>query len=180
MPVYEFEGSTPTLPKPGSYWIAPNADIIGKVVLEEDTSIWFGAVLRGDIEPITIGARSNVQDLSVMHTDGGFPLTVGPDCTIGHRAILHGCTVGPNALIGMGAVILTGARIGANCLIAAHTLVPERREIPDGSLVMGVPAKIVRALSPAEIADIGAANARYLKRWRLYAGERFRRIDLGT
>jgi carbonic anhydrase/acetyltransferase-like protein (isoleucine patch superfamily) len=180
MPVYEFDGSAPTVPAAGRYWIAPDADLIGKVVLEEDTSIWFGAVLRGDIEPITIGARSNVQDLSVMHTDGGFPLTVGPDCTIGHRAILHGCTVGPNTLIGMGAVILTGARIGANCLVAAHALVPERKEIPDGSLVVGVPGKVVRALSPAEIADISAAKDRYLSRWRIYAGDRFKAVVLGT
>ena len=177
MPIYAFEDASPTLPEAGRYWVAPDADLIGRVILEEDASIWFGAVLRGDIEPITIGARSNVQDLSVMHTDAGYPLTIGPDCTIGHRAILHGCTVGPNSLVGMGAVILTGARIGANCLVAAHTLVPERKEFPDASLVMGVPAKIVRTLAPAEIADIGAATRRYLNRWRVYAGAGFRRLD---
>ncbi len=178
MPIYEFEGDRPTLPPKGTYWVAPNADVIGKVVLAEDTSVWFGAVLRGDIEPITIGARSNVQDLCVMHTDAGYPLTVGPDCTVGHRALLHGCTVGANTLIGMGAVVLTGAKIGANCLVAAHALVPEGKVIPDGSLVIGVPANVIRTLGPAEVAAITAATDRYVKRWRQYAGEGFRLVEV--
>ncbi len=176
MPIYELDGAAPTLPIAGRYWVAASAEIIGRVVLGDEASIWFGAVLRGDIEPITIGARSNVQDLSVVHTDAGFPVTVGEDCTIGHRAILHGCSVGANTLIGMGAVILTGARIGANCLVAAHTLVPERKEIPDGSLVMGVPGKVVRALSAAELGDLGAAAKRYVARWRHYAGAGFKTL----
>ena len=140
MPVYSFEGTKPSLPAPGTFWIAPDADLIGKVSLAEEVSIWFGAVLRGDIEPITIGYRSNVQDLSVFHTDGGYPLVVGEGCTIGHRAILHGCTIGDNTLVGMGAVIMSGAKVGANCIIGAHALVPEGKTIPDGSLVVGVPA----------------------------------------
>lgn len=176
MPIYSFEDESPTLPAEGRYWVAPDADVIGRVVLAEDTSIWFGAVLRGDIEPISIGARSNVQDLCVMHTDAGYPLTVGPDCTIGHRALLHGCEIGENTLIGMGAVILTGAKIGKNCLIAAHALVPERKVIPDGSLVIGVPGKVVRSLGEGEIADITAATERYLRRWRQYASAGFRKI----
>lgn len=176
MPIYAFDGAEPSLPPDGTFWVAPDADVVGKVVLEEDSSVWFGAVLRGDIETITIGRRSNVQDLSVMHTDANFPLAVGPDCTIGHRAILHGCEIGANTLVGMGAVILTGAKIGANCLIAAHALVPEGKVIPDGSLVIGVPGKVVRSLSPAEIADITAATERYVRRWKLYAGDTFRKL----
>jgi carbonic anhydrase/acetyltransferase-like protein (isoleucine patch superfamily) len=178
MPIYEFEGDRPTLPEKGTYWVAPNADVIGKVVLAEETSIWFGAVLRGDIEPITIGPRSNVQDLCVVHTDAGYPVNVGPDCTIGHRALLHGCTVGANSLIGMGAVVLTGAKIGANCLVAAHALVPEGKVIPDGSLVIGVPGKVIRTLGAAEIASITAATDRYVKRWRQYAGAGFRVVEV--
>lgn len=176
MPIYELDGASPALPAAGRFWVARSADVIGRVTLGDEASIWFGAVLRGDIEPILIGARSNVQDLSVVHSDAGFPVIVGEDCTIGHRVILHGCSIGSNTLVGMGAVILTGARIGANCLIAAHTLVPERKEIPDGSLVMGVPGKVVRTLSPAEIADLTSAAKRYVTRWRHYAGPGFKQI----
>ncbi len=173
MPIYTFDGIAPNLPAHGTYWIAPDADLIGRVNIAEEVSIWFGAVLRGDIEAISIGYRSNVQDLTVMHTDGDWPLTVGRDCTIGHRAILHGCTIGDNTLIGMGAVVMTGAKIGANCLIAAHALVPEHKEIPDGSLVMGVPGKIVRQLSEDDIASNAAAAERYVRRWRKYTGAGF-------
>jgi carbonic anhydrase/acetyltransferase-like protein (isoleucine patch superfamily) len=176
LPIYSYNDNAPELPEPGTFWVAPDADLIGKVTLAEDVSIWFGAVLRGDIERLTIGERSNVQDLSVCHTDGGFPMTVGRNCTIGHRALLHGCTIGDNTLIGMGAVVMTGAKIGANCLIAAHALVPEHKVIPDGSLVMGVPGKIVRQMSDEDIANNAAATERYVKRWREYAGPGFHEI----
>jgi len=176
LPIYSYNDITPELPEPGTFWVAPDADLIGKVTVAKEVSIWFGAVLRGDIERITIGERSNVQDLSVCHTDGGFPLTVGKNCTIGHRALLHGCTIGDNTLIGMGAVVMTGAKIGANCLIAAHALVPEQKVIPDGSLVMGVPGKIVRQMSEEDIANNAAATERYVKRWRDYAAAGFREL----
>ena len=173
MPIYTFDGIAPTLPDPGTSWVAPDADIIGKVTLAEEVSSWFGAVLRGDIEPITIGYRSNVQDLSVMHTDGGYPLTVGANCTVGHRALLHGCTIGDNTLIGMGAVVMSGARVGANCIIGAHALIPEGKTIPDGSLVVGVPGKIVRQMTDEDIANNAAATERYVRRWRDYVGAGF-------
>ncbi len=144
MTLYALDGLSPILPASGSWWAAPDAALVGRVRIGDDVGIWFGAVLRGDNEEIAIGARSNIQDLCVIHTDMGFPATVGAGCTIGHRAILHGCTIGDNSLIGMGAVILNGARIGRNCLVAANALVPEGREIPDGSLVIGTPGKVSR------------------------------------
>jgi carbonic anhydrase/acetyltransferase-like protein (isoleucine patch superfamily) len=177
MPVYALDADVPTLPAPGRYWIAPDADVIGKVVLGEDVAIWFGSVLRGDIEWIRVGPRTNVQDLSVLHTDSANALHIGRDVTVGHRAILHGCTIGDNTLIGMGAVVLTGARIGRDCLIAAHALVAEGKEIPDGSLVMGVPGRVVRQLTPAEIEANAASATRYVKRWRQFASTGFRRVD---
>ncbi len=152
MSIYALDGRRPEFPVDGGYWVAPTAAIIGNVRLDRGASIWFGAVLRGDNEPIHIGADSNIQDLSVLHTDPGFPLTVGVGCTIGHRAMLHGCTIGDNSLIGMGATILNGVRIGRDCLIGANALIPEGREIPDGSLVMGMPGKLVRELTPEAIA----------------------------
>jgi carbonic anhydrase/acetyltransferase-like protein (isoleucine patch superfamily) len=176
MPIYEVDGVQPTLPAAGRYWVAPDADVIGKVTLGDEAAIWFGAVLRGDIEPISIGARSNVQDLTLVHTDAGQPMTVGEGCTIGHRAILHGCTIGSNTLIGMGAVILTGARIGSNCLIGAHALVTEGKEIPDGSLVVGVPGRVLRPLTEAEIAANRASADRYVRRWRGYANGSFKKL----
>ena len=146
MTVYALGDCTPTFPESGHYWIAPDAQVMGAIILEENASVWFGAVLRGDNEPITIGVNSNVQDGAVMHTDIGFPLMLGRNVTIGHQAMLHGCTVGDNSLIGIGATILNGARIGKNCLIGAHALVGEGKEIPDNSMVLGMPGKIVREL----------------------------------
>jgi carbonic anhydrase/acetyltransferase-like protein (isoleucine patch superfamily) len=137
MTLYALDGQAPQLPADGDCWIAPDANVIGRVVLESGTSVWFGATLRGDNEVIHIGAGSNVQENTVMHTDIGYPLVVGQNCTIGHRAILHGCSIGDNTLIGMGATVLNGAKIGRNCLIGAGALVTEGKEIPDGSLVMG-------------------------------------------
>lgn len=150
-------------------WVAPGATLIGRVHLEQDASVWFGAVLRGDQELIDIGARSNIQDNCVLHTDMGSPLSVGPDCTIGHMVMLHGCTVGRNSLVGIGAVVLNGAVIGENCLIGAKALIPERKVIPPGSLVMGAPGKVVRQLSPAEIERLTWAAEHYAANWKRYA-----------
>ena len=155
MPLYALDGISPVLPGDHRFWIAPDAQIIGKVRLETDVSIWFGAVLRGDNEEIFVGARSNVQDGSLLHTDMGYPLTIGPDCTIGHHAILHGCTIGENSLIGMGATLLNGAKIGRNCLVGANALLTEGKEFPDDSLIIGSPARLVRTL---DAASAGAAT----------------------
>ena len=135
MAIYAFEGVSPSLPAAGEFFIAPNASVIGNVVLGNLASVWFGAVLRGDNDEIVIGDRSNVQDNCVLHTDPGFPLKVGNSVTVGHQATLHGCTVGDGALIGMGATVLNGAKIGCNAVIGAHALVPEGKEIPDNALV---------------------------------------------
>ena len=159
--IYALDGITPDLPDAGSYWIAPDANVMGKVSLGAGCSIWFGATLRGDNERITVGAGSNVQENCVLHTDMGFPLTIGADCTIGHRAILHGCTIGDQSLVGMGAVVLNGAVIGNQCLIGAAALIPEGKVIPDGSLVMGMPGKVVRALDPAGIDGLLASARAY-------------------
>ncbi len=142
--IYALDGLVPDI-NPLA-WVAPDANVIGLVVLEAETSVWFGSTLRGDNEEIRIGAGSNVQEACVLHTDMGFPLTVGRNCTIGHRATLHGCTIGDGSLIGMGATILNGARIGKGCLVGAGALVTECKEIPDGSLVMGAPGRVVRLL----------------------------------
>ena len=169
MPVYAFETAEPSLPLPGRFWIAPDAHVIGKVVLGEDVGIWFGAVLRGDNEPIVIGPRTNIQEGAVLHTDPGLPLSIGADCTIGPRAIVHGATIGDGSLIGMGATILNGARIGAGCLVGAGALVTERKEFPDGSLIVGAPAKAVRQLDAAARAGIERSAAVYVERWRRFA-----------
>ena len=142
-------------------WVAPGSHIIGDIVLAAQTSVWFGCTLRGDNERITIGAGSNVQENCVMHTDMGFPLTIGAGCTIGHKAILHGCVIGENSLIGMGATVLNGAVIGKNCLIGAGALITEGKVIPDGSLVMGAPGKVVRELDAAAINGLRASALHY-------------------
>jgi carbonic anhydrase/acetyltransferase-like protein (isoleucine patch superfamily) len=144
-------------------WIAPGCYVVGDVTIGADASVWFGAVLRGDNDPITVGAGSNIQENSVLHTDAGCPLTIGAGCTIGHKAMLHGCTIGDNTLIGMGATVLNGAVIGQNCLIGAGALVTENKTIPDGSLVMGVPAKVVRPLDDAAIAALRQSARHYTK-----------------
>lgn len=152
--IYALDGVEPVV-EPDA-WVAPDANIIGRVVLEAGASVWFGATLRGDNEEIRVGAGSNVQENCVLHTDMGYPLVIGADCTIGHKAMLHGCVIGAGSLIGMGATILNGARIGKGCLIGACALITEGKEIPDGSLVMGSPGKVVRVLDEA-------AQARLLK-----------------
>lgn len=149
MPLYTIDGIAPRLPAPGRFFVAPGAQIIGRVALEEDANVWFGCVLRGDNEWITVGARTNIQENSVLHTDMGFPLIIGPDCTIGHGVILHSCIIGEATLIGMGATILNGAKIGANCLVGANALVTEGKEFPDYSLIVGSPAKAIRTLDEA-------------------------------
>lgn len=145
MAIYSLDGKQPTLPG-GFYYVSDSAQVIGNVILEEDAGIWFGAVLRGDNERITVGRGSNIQENCVLHTDIGFPMQIGTGCTIGHAAILHGCTIGNNSLVGMGATVLNGAKIGENCLIGAGALVTEGKVIPDNSLVLGSPAKVVKSL----------------------------------
>ena len=149
MPLYELDGVTPIVAT--TAWVAPDANVIGRIVLEEKSSVWFGCTLRGDNEQIRLGAGSNIQENVVCHTDIGFPMDIGAGVTVGHKAMLHGCVIGDNSLIGVGATILNGARIGKNCLIGAGALVTEGKEIPDGSLVMGMPGKIVRELDDTAI-----------------------------
>jgi carbonic anhydrase/acetyltransferase-like protein (isoleucine patch superfamily) len=161
MTLYTLADLTPTLPADGSHWIAPGAHVIGDVVLGASVSVWFGAVLRGDSATLTIGEGSNIQDLSMVHADPGFPTTLGRDVTIGHKAIIHGCSIGDNSMIGMGATVMNGAKIGKNCLIGAGALVPQGKEIPDRSMVMGVPGKVVRQLSDAEIAGLTTSALHY-------------------
>lgn len=165
--IYAFEGNEPVLPD-GEHWVAPDANLVGKVRIETGASVWFGATLRGDNEWIEIGPGSNVQENCVMHTDPGYPLTVGRDCTIGHKALLHGCTIGDETLIGMGAIVLNGAKIGKNCLIGAGALVTEGKEIPDGSLVIGAPGKVVRQLDAAAIEGLRASARGYQDKMRRF------------
>jgi carbonic anhydrase/acetyltransferase-like protein (isoleucine patch superfamily) len=165
--IYEIEGITPEFAP--ETWVAASADIVGRVRLHHLASVWFGAVLRGDNEWIILGEGSNVQDSCVLHTDKGAPLTIGSNCTIGHKAILHGCTIGDNCLVGMGAIILNHARIGKNCLIGAGTLISEGKEIPDNSLVVGAPGKIVRILDAAAAAGLLKAAEGYVRNWQKYA-----------
>ncbi|WP_306131580.1 gamma carbonic anhydrase family protein [Roseivivax marinus] len=159
MTLYALDGHAPEIAEDA--WVAPDANVIGKIVLAGKSSVWFGATLRGDNETITVGAGTNLQENVVCHTDMGFPLTIGTNCTIGHKAMLHGCTIGDNSLVGMGATILNGAKIGKNCLIGAGALVPEGKEIPDGSLVMGMPGKVVRELDAAAIQKLEASALNY-------------------
>jgi carbonic anhydrase/acetyltransferase-like protein (isoleucine patch superfamily) len=167
---YALGNVSPTL-HPEGCWIAPSASVIGNVKLERHASVWFAAVLRGDNDPIIIGEDSNIQDGCIMHTDPGFAMIVGRGCTVGHQAILHGCIIGDNSLIGMGATVLTGARIGKNCLIGANALVTEGKEIPDGSMVLGAPGKIIRQLSEDEIRRNAKAAAHYVANWQRFEKE---------
>jgi carbonic anhydrase/acetyltransferase-like protein (isoleucine patch superfamily) len=169
MPIYALGERTPVLPPAGRFWVAPDAHVIGDVILAEDVGIWFGAVLRGDNEPISIGPRSNIQEGCTLHTDMGFPLTIGADCTIGHQAILHGCVIGDNSLIGMGATVLNGVKIGRNCLVGANALVTEGKEFPDNSLIVGSPARAIRTLDEAAAARLTASAAGYVANWKRFA-----------
>ena len=152
----------------GDYWIAPNAIVIGSVILEPNASVWFGCIVRGDNDTITLGENSQLQDGCVVHVDPGFPVTLGKGVSVGHMAMLHGCTIGDGSLIGIKSVILNGAKIGRNCLIGANSLITERKEIPDGSLVMGSPGKILRSLSPEEIRDINSFADQYVQQFKRY------------
>ncbi|MER8491241.1 gamma carbonic anhydrase family protein [Mesorhizobium australicum] len=162
MPLYAIDGTEPSFADADSNWIAPDATLIGDIRIGRNAGFWFGVVIRGDNEPIVIGAETNVQEHTVMHTDPGFPLTVGEGCTIGHRAMLHGCTIGDNSLIGMGAIVLNGARIGKNSLVGAGALVTEGKEFPDNSLIVGSPAKAIRVLDDVAVERLRASAAHYV------------------
>jgi len=169
MPLYLLDDERPRLPPAGRYWIAPNAMLIGRVALEEDANVWFGCVLRGDNEWVSVGSRTNIQDNSVLHTDMGFPLDVGADCTIGHGVILHGCTIGDGSLIGMGATIMNGVKIGRNCLVGANALIPENKVFPDNSLIVGAPAQLKRELGPDARQRHLESATHYVENARRYA-----------
>lgn len=176
MPLYALDDHEPEIADPALVWIAPDAQVIGRVHIGRDVGIWFGAALRGDNEPIRIGDRSNVQEGVIMHVDPGFPLTVGEDVTIGHGAIVHGCTIGDGSLVGMGATVLNGARIGRGCLIGANALVTEGKEFPEFSLIVGAPARAVRTLDAASVEGLRQGALRYVGNARRYAAG-LRRID---
>ncbi len=169
MPIYELDGQAPEFPGAGEYYIADTAVLIGRVRLKRATSVWFGAVLRGDNEWIELGERSQIQDNATLHTDPGFPLTIGSNCVIGHNVILHGCTIGDSSLIGMGAIVLNGARIGANSLVGAGAVVTEGKTFDDNSLIVGAPARSVRSLEPKHVDMIRAGADSYVRRSHAYA-----------
>lgn len=169
MPVYALDDLTPDLPPAGQYWVAPDAQVVGNVVLGAEVGVWFGAVIRADNEKMLIGARTNIQDGAVLHSDQGFPLSIGEGVTVGHSAILHGCTVGDNSLIGMGATVLNGAKIGKNSIVGANALVTEGKEFPDNSLIVGAPARAVRTLDAAAAEKLRASAAHYVANWRRFA-----------
>lgn len=168
MPCYELDDIRVRTPANGRFWIAPTATVIGNVVLEEDVSVWFGTSIRGDNEEIRIGARSNIQEGCVLHTDPGFPMTIEEDVTVGHMVMLHGCKIGARALIGIGSIILNGAEIGEGTLVGANTLIPEGKKIPPRSMVLGSPGRVVRELSEEDVARISAAAGRYVENWQRY------------
>jgi carbonic anhydrase/acetyltransferase-like protein (isoleucine patch superfamily) len=178
MPLYEIDGRRPSLPTDGSVWLAPSAEVIGDADLGAGSSIWFHAVVRADNTQIIIGKRTNVQDGAMLHSDAGSPLTIGADVTVGHHAILHGCTIGDRVLVGMGAIVLNNAVIGDDCLIGAGAVVTERKVFPPGSLVVGSPAIVRRLLSIEEIAALRQSAAAYQDK-QMYFKRRLRRIDPG-
>jgi carbonic anhydrase/acetyltransferase-like protein (isoleucine patch superfamily) len=162
MPIYAIDGKAPEFEDADTNWIAPDATLIGNIRIGRHAGFWFGVVIRGDGELITIGADTNVQEHTIMHTDPGFPLSIGQGCTIGHRALLHGCTIGDNSLIGMGAIVLNGARVGNNSLVGAGALVTENKVFPDNSLIVGSPAKVIRTLDDAAIERLRVSAAHYV------------------
>lgn len=168
MPLYEIDGSRPVI-DPAGAWIAPSADVIGDVHLGADASVWFGAVIRGDNTPMLIGARTNIQESAMLHSDPGAPLTIGVNCTIGHHAILHGCTIGDGVLIGMGAIVLNRAVIGDGSIVGAGALVTEGKTFPPNSLIVGSPARAVRELDAASAAMLKASAAHYVAKSKAYA-----------
>ncbi|MEO7887771.1 MAG: gamma carbonic anhydrase family protein [Polaromonas sp.] len=166
MAIYELDNLHPVVPE--SAWVADNAQVIGDVRLAEDCSVWFGVVIRGDTETITVGRGTNIQDNSVLHADMGVPLTIGEDVTVGHQVMLHGCTIGDGSLIGIQAVVLNNAKIGKNCLVGAGSVVTEGKEFPDGSLIIGSPAKAVRQLSPEQIEGLKMIAKHYIDNAQRY------------
>ena len=171
MTIYSLADKKPQLPPEGEYWIADNAVVVGDVILKSGASVWFGATVRADNEAMIIGENTNIQDGSVLHSDPGSPLVIGREVTVGHKVMLHGCQIGDNSLIGIGAVILNRAVIGKNCLIGANTLIPEGKVIPDGSLVMGQPGKVVRELTEAQIAALTLSAQHYVQNWKRYVDD---------
>ena len=171
MTVYSLGATGPSLPVEGEYWIAPNAAVMGNVIMRRNSSIWWGAIVRGDNDPIEIGENSNVQDGSVLHTDIGSPLTIGANVTIGHMVMLHGCSIGDGSLIGIGSIILNGAKIGKNCLIGAGALITEGKEISDNSMVMGAPGKVVREIGEQHAIILQASALHYVENWKRYRAE---------
>jgi carbonic anhydrase/acetyltransferase-like protein (isoleucine patch superfamily) len=169
MPIYELDGQAPELPGKGDYFIAETAVLIGRVRLKKQASVWWGAVLRGDNEWIELGERSQIQDNCTLHTDPGFPMTIGRECVIGHNVIMHGCTVGDNSLIGMGAIMLNGVKIGSNCLVGAGAVVTEGKSFPDNSLIVGAPARVIRTLDEKAAAMIRDGADIYVRRGQQYA-----------
>jgi carbonic anhydrase/acetyltransferase-like protein (isoleucine patch superfamily) len=171
MTAFRLGDRVPILPADDEYWIAPTATVLGNVTLKKNASIWFGAVLRGDNDPIVIGENSNIQDNAVLHTDHGQPLTIGDNVTVGHMVMMHGCTVGDGSLVGIGSIVLNGARIGKCCLIGAGALVTEGKEFPDFSVVMGSPGKVVRTLTPEQAAGVAAGSMHYVENWKRFKAD---------
>ena len=166
MSVYALDGTAPTLDK--TVWVAPSASVVGDVHMAKNVSIWFGVVIRCDNEPVHIGENTNIQDNSVLHSDAGFPLSIGAGVTVGHKAMLHGCTVGDNSLVGIGATILNGAVIGKNCIIGAHALITEGKQIPDNSLVVGAPGRVIKTLGEAQEQILRASALHYVENARRF------------
>jgi len=166
MPIYKLNDKEPILPDDGKYWVAPDANVIGDVLMKKNSSVWFSSTLRGDCERITLGENSNVQDGSVLHTDISFPLNIGKDVTVGHQVMLHGCEIGNNSLIGIGAVVLNGAKIGKNCLIGSKTLIGEKKEIPDNSMVIGIPGKVIKTIDSDMEIFLKASADHYCENWK--------------
>ncbi len=169
MPLYRLADRVPQTPAPDRYWLAPDANVIGSVTIGDGVGIWFGATLRGDNEPVTVGRGSNIQEGVTVHSDPDFPATIGEYCTIGHHAIVHGCTIGDNTLVGMGATILNGAKIGKNSLVGANALVTEGREFPDNSLIVGSPARAIRTLDDESAATLRLSAEKYVENWKRFS-----------
>ena len=169
MPIYQLDGQAPEFPADGQYWVAETAVLVGRVRLASQSSVWFGAVLRGDNEWIELGERSQIQDNATLHTDPGFPMSIGKNCVIGHKVMLHGCTIGDNCLVGMGAIMLNGSKIGNNCLVGAGALITEGKTFPDNVLIVGAPARVVRPVDDTVKAMIAGGADVYVRRWQNYA-----------